>query len=56
MHNLFFYSSHNHWFLKKDKKYFHFFPIVKTAAKYAKIDRVDTFDADFQQVPLVQNF
>ena len=26
------------------------------AAKYAKIDRVDTFDADFQQVPLVQNF
>ena len=29
--------------------------MVKMASIYAKIDRVDSLDAGFQQVPLVQN-
>ena len=29
------------------------FPIDKKAAKYAKLDRVGSLDADLQQVPLV---
>ena len=32
-------------------QYFHF-PIVQVAAKYAKIDRVGSLDAGFQQVHL----
>ena len=32
------------------------FPLVKMAADYAKIDRVASLDASFQQVPLLQNF
>ena len=38
------------------KKIISFFPIEKMAAKYAKIDRVGSLDAGFQQVPPVQNF
>ena len=34
---------------------FLFFPIVKMAANYAKINRVGTLDAGFQHVPIVQN-
>ena len=48
------YSSH--WFKKKKIEYFHFFPKINMAAKHAKIDRVDSLDSSFQQVPLVQNF
>ena len=32
------------------------FPTEKTAAKYAKLDRVGNLYAGFRQVPLVQNF
>ena len=32
------------------------FPIVKMAVKYAKIERVDSLNAWFQKVPLVQIF
>ena len=35
---------------------FLFFFIVKMAAKYARLDRVDSFDESFQQVTLVKNF
>ena len=38
------------------KQIFSFFPIVKVAAKYAKIDRVGNLDVGFQQVTLAQNF
>ena len=41
-------------FLKKD--YFHFFLILKMAAKYAEHDRVGGLDISFQQVSHVRNF
>ena len=42
------------WFLKN--QIFSLFPIVKMTANYAEINRVGNFEADFQQVPLVQFF
>ena len=41
-------------FREIDKK-IHFSQIVKMAPNYAKIDRVGSLDAGFQQVPIVQN-
>ena len=35
---------------------FSYFPIVKMAAKYSKIDTVGSSDASSQQVPPVQSF
>ena len=35
--------------------FFFFFFIVKMAAKYAKIDRVDSLNEDFKQVPLLHS-
>ena len=36
--------------------YFHFFPLVKMAAKYAKVNSVISLNTDFEQVPHVQIF
>ena len=44
------YSSH--WFKQKKMNIF-IFPIVKMAAKYAKINKVRSLGADFKQVSLV---
>ena len=40
----------------KKFEYFHFSPAVKTAAKYANIDKVGRLDTGFQQDLVVQNF
>ena len=43
-------------FNKKKIEKLHFSHIVKKAADYTKIDRVDSLDAGFQKVLLVQKF
>ena len=40
--------------LKKQIKYFHFFPIVKMAANYIEISRLGKLEIDFKQVPFAQ--
>ena len=45
-----FYSSHR---VLKNGIFSFFFSTVKMAAKYAHIDKVGSFEAGFQQIPLV---
>ena len=40
----------------KQSNFLHFFHSTKMAANYAKIERVGSLDASFQQVLLIQHF